>query len=68
MLVAFIIQKRKQITAQFHDEVILELQEAKQEEVSLLLKEAIQKVNKLLKLNSELDCDVSFGTDYSQIH
>ncbi len=68
MWVAFIIQKRKQLTAQFHDEVILELQEAKQEEVSFLLKEAIQKVNKLLKLNRELDCDVSFGTDYSQIH
>jgi DNA polymerase I-like protein with 3'-5' exonuclease and polymerase domains len=68
MWVAFIIQKRRQLTAQFHDEIILELQESKQEEISLLLKEAIGKVNKLLKLNRELDCDVSFGKDYSQIH
>lgn len=68
MWVAFIIQKRRQLTAQFHDEIILELQGSKQEEISLLLKEAIGKVNKLLKLNRELDCDVSFGKDYSQIH
>lgn len=68
MWLGFIIRKRKQLTAQFHDEVILELQETKQEDITLILKEAIQNVNKTLKLNRDLDCDISFGKDYSQIH
>ena len=68
MWLGFIIRKRKQLTAQFHDEVILELQESKQEDITLILKEAIQNVNKTLKLNRDLDCDISFGKDYSQIH
>ena len=68
MWLAFIVRKRKQLTAQFHDEVILELQENKQQEVTAILKESIQNVNKLLKLNRDLDCDISFGKDYSQIH
>ena len=64
----YILSQRKQLTGQFHDEIILELREDEQEQVSLLLKEAIQKTNKLLKLNRDLDCDVSFGNNYSQIH
>lgn len=68
MWLGFIIRKRKQLTAQFHDEVILELQESKQEDITLILKEAIQNVNKTLRLNRDLDCDISFGKDYSQIH
>ena len=48
--------------------VILELQETKQEDITLILKEAIQNVNKTLRLNRDLDCDISFGKDYSQIH
>jgi len=68
MWLGFIIRKRKQLTAQFHDEVILELQETKQEDITLILKEAIQNVNKTLRLNRDLDCDISFGKDYSQIH
>ena len=63
-----IITSRPQITGQFHDEVILELQDHKKEEVTILLKEAIQKVNKQLSMNRDLDCDIKFGADYSQIH
>jgi DNA polymerase I-like protein with 3'-5' exonuclease and polymerase domains len=68
MWLGFIIRKRKQLTAQFHDEVILELQETKQEEIKTILKEAIENVNKNLKLNRDLDCDISFGKDYAKIH
>lgn len=68
MWLLFITNKRKQLTAQFHDEVILELQEGKKEQIVEILKQSIQEVNKNLRLNRDLDCDISFGKDYSQIH
>lgn len=68
MWLLFVTNKRKQLTAQFHDELILELQDCKKEQITAILKESIQEVNKNLKLNRELDCDISFGKDYSQIH
>lgn len=66
--VAFITKERPQLTAQFHDEVILELKKDKQNEIKNLLKSSIHKVNKVLRLNRDLDCDISFGKDYSQVH
>jgi len=68
MWVAYIIQERPQLTAQFHDEVILELNETKQNDIKELLNKSIQKVNKLLHLNRELECDIKFAKDYSEIH
>jgi len=68
MWVAYIIQERPQLTAQFHDEVILEIQETKQNDIKDLLNKSIQKVNKLLHLNRELECDIKFAKDYSEIH
>lgn len=68
MWLGFILKERPQITAQFHDEVILEIKEGAQEHTEKLLKDSIGKVNNLLKLNRSLDCDVQFGKNYSQIH
>lgn len=68
MWVGYIIRSRPQLTAQFHDEVILEIQESKQNDIKNLLQESIQKVNKLLHLNRELECDIKFAKDYSEIH
>ena len=68
MWVAYIIQERPQLTAQFHDEVILELHETKQNDIKELLNRSIQKVNTLLHLNRELECDIKFAKDYSEIH
>ena len=68
MWLAYIIQERPQLTAQFHDEVILELHETKQNDIKELLNKSIQKVNKLLHLNRELECDIKFAKDYSEIH
>lgn len=66
--VFFILERRPQLTAQFHDEVILELKKGNQTAMTHILKEAIRDVNDELKLNRELDCDVDFGKDYSEIH
>jgi len=66
--VYYILQEREQLTAQFHDEVILELRKGNREAMTAILKDAVAKVNDELKLNRELDCSVDFGKDYSEIH
>jgi hypothetical protein len=66
--IAGILRKRPQLTAQFHDEIILECKQGTEQEVINLLKESVHDVNKKLKLNRELDCDIQFGKDYSNIH
>jgi hypothetical protein len=66
--VYYILSKRPQLTAQFHDEVILEVEVGRQEPLTRLLKWAVGQVNEELKLNRDLDCDVDFGRDYSEIH
>lgn len=63
-----ILRRRPQLTAQFHDEVILELAVGNQEAMTKILKDAIADVNGELKLNRALDCDVDFGRNYAQIH
>jgi hypothetical protein len=63
-----ILRRRPQLTAQFHDEVILELKKGNQEAMTKILKDAIADVNEELKLDRDLDCDVDFGANYSEIH
>ncbi len=53
---------------QFHDELILELEENRQDEYKQLVADGLQKVNDQLKLNRELACDIKFGKRYSDIH
>lgn len=61
-------QVRPQLTGQMHDEVILTVKKGYRDEVTKLLKDAIQLTNKQLKLNRELDVDVQFGDSYAEIH
>lgn len=61
-------QKRKQLTGQMHDEVILTVKKGHREDITKLLKESIQTTNKQLKLNRDLDIDVQFGNSYAEIH
>lgn len=61
-------QKRKQITAQFHDEVVLQIKLGHREQATKLLKDAIKQLNDELKLNRELAIDVQFGERYADIH
>lgn len=63
-----IIKMRPQLTAQFHDEGIWEIKKGNREAMTKILKIAIAKVNEELKLNRQLDCDVAFGNNYSEIH
>ena len=60
--------KRKQMTAQFHDEVALCIKKGHRETCTTLLKESITEVNKKLNLNVLLDVDVQYGNTYSEIH
>ena len=62
------MNKRKQLTGQMHDEVILTTKKGEREKIEKLLKDAIQLTNKQLKLNRDLDVDVQFGDSYAEIH
>ena len=59
---------RPQLTAQFHDECVLEVKLGHRPQITKLLKDAISRVNEKLKLNVILAADVQFGHRYSQIH
>ena len=68
MWVAFILEDRLQITANFHDEIVLEVREGNRDKCEALLNKAIQKVNSVLQLNRNLEVDIQFGSNYSEIH
>ena len=68
MWVGFILKEREQLTANFHDEIILEVKKGNRDKCVKLLENSIQKVNRMLKLNRELQVDVQFGNNYSEIH
>jgi hypothetical protein len=60
--------KRPQLTAQFHDEVVLHIKKGFRVQCEKLLRDAIEELNNCLKLNRELGIDVQFGDRYSSIH
>ena len=62
------LKRRKQITAQFHDETISEEPEGNFEKVKQLQLEAIAAVNNKLKLNVTLAVEPKVGKRYSDIH
>lgn len=64
----YIIEKRPQLTAQFHDEGVFELAKGHRDSMTKILKDAVVSVNKELKLNRDLGCDVDFGRSYAGIH
>lgn len=52
----------------FHDELIVESKIEDGEEIKAMLLEAIDEVNKSLKLFVPIACDIKQGKDYSEIH
>ena len=68
MWVGFILKERQQLTANFHDEIILEVKEGNRDRCIKLLQKSIQQVNNLLRLNRDLEVDIQFGNNYSEIH
>lgn len=63
-----VLSKREQLTAQFHDEIVLEIKKGHREEAKALVIDAINRVNEKLKLNILLGIGVQFGDNYSEIH
>lgn len=61
-------RKRPQLTAQFHDEVVLCIKVGAEDKCRKLLTEAIEEVNSNLKLNVTLSVDIQFGKTYAEIH
>lgn len=59
---------RTQLTAQFHDEVVLCVKLGHREDAIRLLRAAIDEANNELKLNRQLDIDIQFGNNYAEIH
>lgn len=68
MWVMNIRRKRKQLTAQFHDEVVLCIKKGFEKQAEELLNWAIEETNKQLKLNRVLSIGTQFGMSYSEIH
>lgn len=62
--------KGYKLCGQFHDEIVLPVED-KEEVINKTredLKEAISNVNKTFSLNREMDIDIQFGNNYSEIH
>lgn len=66
--VKYILSKRRQLTAQFHDEVVLEIKKGHRAQAEKLVRWAVDMANKELKLNRDLDISVDFGDCYADIH
>lgn len=66
--VGHVLKERKQLTAQFHDEIVLCVKEGFQDKATELLTRAIDKTNNELKLNRDLGIGIQFGYRYSEIH
>lgn len=64
----YILKRRPQINAQFHDEGVFELRKGNRDRMTKVLKDSVADVNEELKLNRKLDCDVAFGNNYAEIH
>lgn len=63
-----VLKKREQLTAQFHDEGVWTVKKGYRGECSKVIKDAMDKLNKDIKLNVELGCDIQYGDRYSDIH
>ena len=66
--VAYYRTRRPNIIGQFHDESINLVKEGEQNEHSVALNWAIEKLNQELKLNVDLGIDIQYGQRYSDEH
>jgi hypothetical protein len=66
--IGYIRERRPQLTAQFHDEIVLQIKQGFFEKAVKLLQESIDKVNDELKLNILLKIDIKHGNTYAGIH
>jgi len=68
MWVGFCRQEGIQVAYQSHDELLFNSLIEEQELNSQKIKRAIDKVNNLLKLNVDIDCDIKYGKTYTKVH
>ena len=68
MWVKNVLEERRQLTAQFHDEIVVHIKDGSEDRMTDLCFRAIHKLNSQLKLNRELDIGVQVGIRYSDIH
>jgi len=66
--VKYVLDKRPQLTAQFHDEIVLHTLKTTRKEITKLLTDAIDKTNETLKLNVPLKIGIQYGDTYGAIH
>lgn len=64
----FVLNRRNQLTAQFHDEGVWMIKRGHREEMTSILNEAIRDTNDYLELNRQLDIGIAFGDNYATIH
>lgn len=63
-----VIKRRKQLTFQMHDEILIEVKEEEADEVEHFLFDAIKAVNDRMKLNVEFAVDAKRGQSYADCH
>lgn len=66
--VSHILADRPQLTAQFHDEVVLEVKKDHRPEIEEFLEQTMKDTNEFLGLNRELGIGIEFGVNYAEIH
>lgn len=64
----FVLRETESLIGQFHDEHIFLIKKGNREYAEKILRQAIEKTNKVLKLNRDMDIDVQFGNNYGEIH
>jgi len=66
--VYFMIQEGLKPIAQFHDEVLLCVDEAEAERAEKILHECMEKVNSCFNYPIKLEVDVQVGKTYADVH
>lgn len=56
------------ITLQYHDEILFTFLKENLESIKVILKESIDKVNDIVKLNVPLGISIDIGTNYAECH
>jgi hypothetical protein len=68
MYIKQVRSKGIKIMLQYHDEIAFKLLVSQQEETTIILNTAIEKVNQILKLNVPLGISIDYGMNYANIH
>lgn len=63
-----VLKRRKQLTAQFHDEGVWAIRKGHREQCSKLLQDALEETNEQLNLNVTLAIGIAYGDNYAEVH